>query len=139
MRCVTQLAVTISSDDGSVSHATRLLGDAGVDIRGFSVSDSVDHSTLRLIVDQPVEAQAALEAAGMEVTSSEVIVIALPDHPGGLAGVLREVADAGVSIRYVYSLVSSFVVLNVSSPERACALLECRPLRIVSLAEVVGG
>jgi hypothetical protein len=136
MRTVTQLAVRISSEDGSVSGATRILGDAGVDIRGFSVSDSLDHAVLRLIVDKPEEACRALEAAGLPVVSTEVLVVALPDHPGGLAGVLREVADAGISIEYVYSLISTYVVLNVASPARAIALLEGRPITLVSLEEI---
>lgn len=137
MRTVTQLAVRISSEEGSVSRATQLLGQAGIDIRGFSVSDSHDHAVLRLIVDAPDKALEALEAAGMPVSASEVLVIALPDHPGGLAGVLREVADAGVSIEYVYSLISTYVVLNVASSERAIELLQGRPLRLVTLDEVV--
>ena len=137
MRTVTQLAVRISSDDGSVSDATRLLGEAGVDIRGFSVSDSVDHSVLRLIVDAPDKALLAFEKADMDAAASEVLVIALPDHPGGLAGVLREVAAAGVSIEYVYSLISTYVVLNVASPERASALLEGRPVTLVTIDQIV--
>lgn len=136
MRTVTQLAVRISSEDGSVSDATRLLGDAQVDIRGFSVSDSADHSVLRLIVDAPDKATEAFKAAGMDVKASEVLVIVLPDHPGGLAGVLREVADAGISIEYVYSLISTYVVLNVASPERAAASLEGRPVTLVALEQL---
>jgi hypothetical protein len=100
------------------------------------VSDSFDHAVLRLIVDAPEKAVEAFKAAGMDVVASEVLVIELPDHPGGLAGVLREVADAGVSIEYVYSLISTYVVLNVASPERAIALLEGRPVTLVTLDQV---
>ena len=136
MRTVTQLAVRISSDDGSVSDATRLLGDADVDIKGFSVSDSFDHAVLRLIVDAPDKALEAFRAADIDAEPSQVLVLVLPDHPGGLAGVLREVADAGVSIDYVYSLISTYVVLNVASAERATALLEGRPVTLVTLDQV---
>jgi hypothetical protein len=136
MKTVTQLAVRIPGEDGSVSQATRLLGDAGVDIRGFSVSDTAGDTVLRLIVDAPEEAGEVLDRAGMEVQTSEVLVIALPDHPGGLAGVLREVADAGVGIEYVYSLVSTYVVLNVASPERASEMLEGRALTLMTLDDV---
>jgi hypothetical protein len=107
-----------------------------VDIRGFSVSDSLDQAVLRLIVDAPERAVEAFKAADRDVEASQVLVIALPDHPGGLAGVLREVADAGVSIEYVYSLISTYVVLNVASPERASALLEGRPVTLVTLDQV---
>lgn len=137
MDTVTQVAVRISSDAGSVSEAIALLGETGVDIRGFSVHDSAEHGTLRLIVDDPDRARQAFEDAGLDVTSSEVLVIALPDRPGGLAGVLKEVTDAGVAIEYVYSLVSTFAVLNVASPDAAVALLEGSPVGLVTLGEVL--
>lgn len=136
MRTVTQISVRIASAAGSVSEAIALLGEAGVDIRGFSVHDSAEHGTLRLIVDEPERARHALEDAGLDVASSEVLVIALPDRPGGLAGVLKEVADAGVAIEYVYSLVSTYVVLNVASPEEALALLDGNPVELVMLEDI---
>ncbi len=137
MDTVTQVAVRISSEAGSVSEAIALLGEAGVDIRGFSVHDSAEHGTLRLIVDWPERARTAFEQAGLDATSSEVLIIALPDRPGGLAGVLKEVTDAGVAIEYVYSLVSTFAVLNVASPDAAITLLEGSPVELVSLGEVL--
>jgi hypothetical protein len=137
MRTVTQLSVVISSVAGSVSSTTSLLGESGIDIRGFSLSESVDHAVLRLIVDQPDKAREILEDAGIAASASEVLVVALPDHPGGLAGVLREVAEAGIGIEYVYSLVTTYVVLNVASPERASGLLEGRPVKMVTLDEIL--
>jgi hypothetical protein len=137
MDTVTQVAVRISSEAGSVSEAIALLGEAGVDIRGFSVHDSAEHGTLRVIVDRPERARTAFEQAGLDATSSEVLIIALPDRPGGLAGVLKEVTDAGVAIEYVYSLVSTFAVLNVASPDAAITLLEGSPVELVSLGEVL--
>jgi hypothetical protein len=137
MSTVTQLSVTISNEAGSVSDAICLLGEAGVDIRGFSVHDSAEHGVLRLIVDKPERARKAFEDAGLQVVSSEVLVIALPDRPGGLAGVLKEVTDAGVAIEYVYSLVSTFAVLNVASPEVAIALLADSPVEFVTLDEIL--
>jgi hypothetical protein len=137
MDTVTQVAVGISSEAGSVSEAIALLGETGVDIRGFSVHDSAEHGTLRLIVDRPERARKVFEDAGLDVTMSEVLIIALPDRPGGLAGVLKEVADAGVAIEYVYSLVSTFAVLNVASPAAAIALLQGSPVELVTLEEVL--
>jgi len=62
--------------------------------------------------------------------------IDLPDHPGGLANVLRIVAEAGVNIEYVYSLVSTFVVINVADVNRALHLLGDRPVRLVSQDDI---
>jgi hypothetical protein len=136
MAIVTQLSVRISNEAGSVSEVTRTLGDAGIDIRGFSVSDSAEHGVLRLIVDRPDRALEVLNRAGMTPCETPVLVVALPDHPGGLAGVLKSVAEAGVRVEYFYSLLAPCVVLNVASAEAAEALLAGSPVRMIAADEI---
>ena len=133
---VRQLSVFIENKAGRVSEVTGLLGGAGINIRGFSVSDTADYGILRLIVDRPDQAAGVLRDAGFTVRESDVICIDLPDRPGGLAEVLRVVSEAGVNIEYVYSLVSTYVVVNVADPERALGLLKDRPVRLVSQEEI---
>jgi len=133
---VTQLSVFIANESGRVSEVTRTLGDAGVNIRGFSVSDTADYGILRLVVDQPQEAHDLLRGAGFTVKDTEVICVDLPDQPGGLAGILKIVSDAGVNIEYVYSLIGTYVVLNVADADRALSLLKGKPVRLVSQEEI---
>lgn len=135
-KVVKQLSVFIANEAGRVSEVTGLLGEAGINIRGFSVSDTADYGILRLVVDKPSEAHAALKSAGFTVREDEVICIDLPDEPGGLARVLRVVSEAGVNIEYVYSLISTFVVINVGDAERALHLLGDRPVRLVSQEDI---
>lgn len=136
MATITQLSVFISNEAGQVSEVTRLLGEAGVNIRGFSISDTAEYGVLRLIVDKPQRAAEMLREAGFTVKDAQVVCVDLPDHPGGLAGVLKVVAEAGVNIEYVYSLISTYVVLNVADADRAAKLLEGRPVRLVTQDEI---
>ena len=136
MSNVVQLSVFIANEAGRVSEVTSILGGEDINIRGFSVSDTADYGILRLIVDKPDEAAKALREAGFTVKENDVIVVDLPDHPGGLAGVLKIVSEAGVNIEYVYSLIGTYVVLNVMDVDRAVALLKDRPVRIVGASEV---
>lgn len=133
---IKQLSVFIENKSGRVSEVTGILGDAGVNIRGFSVSDTAEFGILRLVVDRPDEAAVALKAASFTVREDDVICIDLPDVPGGLAGVLKLVASAGVNIEYVYSLIATYVVINVADVERAIHLLADKPVRLVSQAEI---
>lgn len=133
---VRQLSVFIANESGRVSEVTGLLGDAGINIRGFSVSDTADYGILRLVVDTPDEAYVLLKEAGFTVKELDVICIDLPDVPGGLASVLKIVSEAGVNIEYVYSLIGTYVVLNVADVDRAMALLKGRPVRLVSQEEI---
>ena len=133
---VKQLSVFIENKAGRVSEVSDVLGRAGVNIRGFSVSDTADYGIVRLIVDDPAKGKAVLQDAGFTVKSSEVLCIDLPDLPGGLASVLGLVSDAGVNIEYVYSLISTYVVINVADIDRALALLKDKPVELVTQEEI---
>lgn len=133
---VKQLSVFIENKAGRVSEVTDVLGKAGVNIRGFSVSDTADYGIVRLVVNDPDKGKAALTDAGFTVKESEVVCINLPDQPGGLAAVLKHVSEAGVNIEYVYSLISTYVVINVADIDRAISLLKDAPVELVSQEEI---
>ena len=62
-----------------------------------------------------------------------VLVINLADdRPGGLAAVLKTVSDAGVNVEYIYSLVSTYLALNVADVDAAKALLKNTNIDLVS-------
>ncbi len=133
---VHQLSVFIENKAGRVSEVTEVLGEHGVNIRGFSVSDTADYGILRLVVDKPDVGRDALRQRGFTVKESEVICIRLDDEPGSLARVLKIVSDAGVNIEYIYSLVATYVVLNVGDVDAALSLLEGQPVQLVSHEEI---
>jgi len=133
---VKQLSVFIENKAGRVSEITGVLGEAGINIRGFSVSDTAEYGIMRLVVDDPDKGLSVLQDAGFTVKVSDVVCLNLPDHPGGLAGVLKTVADAGVNIEYVYSLISTYVVINVADIDRAITLLQGQPVVLVSQEEI---
>ena len=124
---VKQLSVFIENKAGRVSEITDVLGTHDVNIRGFSVSDTADYGIVRLIVDLPEKGKEALETAGFTVET---------DHPGGLASVLKVVAEAGVNIEYVYSLISTYVVINVADIDRSLSLLKGQPVELVTQEQI---
>lgn len=133
---VRQLSVFIENKAGRVSEITDILGEIGVNIRGFSVSDTAEYGILRLVVDRPDEAKAALKERSFTVKESDVLCIKLEDSPGALAKVLKLVSEAGVNIEYVYSLISTYVVINVGDADRAYSLLKDQPVNLVDQAEI---
>ncbi len=133
---VRQLSVFIENKAGRVSEITDVLGRNDINIRGFSVSDTADFGIVRLIVDDPERGAAVLQDAGFTVKTSDVLCIDLPDLPGGLAGVLKVVSGAGVNIEYVYSLISTYVVINVADIDRAVSLLENQPVVLISQEQI---
>lgn len=134
---VIQLSVFIENRAGRVTEITKALADAGVNIRGLAVSDTEQYGIVRVIVDNVDAGIAALKAAGFTCKPTPVLVINLSeDRPGGLAGVLETVSNAGVNIEYVYSLVSTLLAINVEDVDQATKMLASTDVEIVDQATI---
>jgi hypothetical protein len=120
---VTQLTVFLENRSGRLAEVADLLGAAGINIRGFSTTEAAEYGIVRLIVSDPATARTLLHEAGFTTHFAQVICVKVPDEPGGLARVLDELAAAGVSIDYLYSISFQNVCFAVRDIERAVELL----------------
>jgi hypothetical protein len=101
---VKQLTVFAPNDPGQLSKVTSALTAAGVNIRGLCVIDATDFAALRLIVDKPKEARAALASRRVAVREGEVVVVEVPDEVGALGKLADSFAACGINIDYLYSI-----------------------------------
>ena len=97
-----QLSVTLPNRKGQLGKLTRCLADAKVNIVAVSVLECTEQGTVRLVVDKPAEAAKALRKAGMAPIQTNVLVAAMPNKIGTLAGVAAKLAAKGVSIKFAY-------------------------------------
>ena len=125
---IKQLSVFVENKSGRLAEITAVLAGAGIDIRALSIADTTNFGILRLIVDKPDEAEAALKAAGLTVSLTNVIAIGIPDQPGGFAAAMKALSDAGVGIEYMYAFISrdegrACVILRVENNDAAIRAL----------------
>jgi len=132
---VTQLTVFLENRSGRLAEVADLLGKEGINIRGFSTTEAAEYGIVRLIVADPERARQLLHDAGFTTHFTEVICVKVPDEPGGLARVLDEVAGAGASIDYLYSISFQNICFAVRDIDRAVELLEGK-VTLLSDAEV---
>jgi hypothetical protein len=104
------------------------MGDAGIDLRALSLADTADFGVLRVIVDDPHKALELLRAAGFVVSMTQTLAVPITDTPGGLAHVLRILADAGISVEYSYAFITrkagnAYVILRVADNAQAQRVL----------------
>lgn len=102
---VKQISLFIENKEGRLARVTRLLGDAGINIRALSIADTTDFGILRLIVNDVEKALDVLRQAVYTVSLTDVVAIEVPDTPGGLAGVLESFEQAGLNVEYLYAFV----------------------------------
>ncbi|MBI2844433.1 MAG: ACT domain-containing protein [Armatimonadetes bacterium] len=102
----TQISVYLVNKPGELARMTSQLGKYGINIKAVSVSEAMDYGVVRMIVNDTGRATAALSDAGYGFVTNEVVIAEIPDRPGALAELSQKLADAGISIRYVYATVT---------------------------------
>lgn len=136
-----QISVFLENKSGRLAEVTHALAGAEVNIRALSLAETIDYGVLRLIVDRPKEAKTALAEAGFTVTETEVIAVAMPDRPGGLAGIVDLVTRRGLNIEYLYAFVgqrgeNAVVIFRMDKAQEAIAVLQEGGAKVLSAAEL---
>ena len=106
---MTEFSVTLSNRPGQLAALAKELAESGVNIEALAAFAVDDHGMVRLMVDDPNTARTALQRLGVRFEEHAVVQTILPNRPGTLAEMTRELADSGVNIVAMY--------LTNSSPE----------------------
>lgn len=121
LHVTSQLSVFLANKPGTFASVCETLAKFKINIYAVATSDSVDHSVVRMIVDDPGRALRVLEDIGALVVETEVIMIEGTNKPGSLAQIMRTVAAAKVNIEYAYC---------ATPPQATRGLLVIRPNNI---------
>jgi len=138
---IEQLSVFVENKPGKLVEALETLSDAGVDLRALSLADTADFGILRIIVNESDRAAKVLQKAGYLVKSNNVLPVIVGDKPGGLSGVLRLLADAGVDVEYTYAFVAhsrdnAYVILRVNDNDAAIKILNENDISLLNAADM---
>jgi len=125
---VEQISIFIENKSGRLAEVTRILGDAGVNIRALSLADTSDFGILRLIVDQIDKAKDTLKAGGFTVNKTEVVAVEVPDRPKGLFSILDVLENSSVNVEYMYAFVercgeNAVIIFRFDDTESAIKIL----------------
>ena len=125
---VYQISVFLENRAGQFAEITTVLAQNGVDLRAISIAETADYGVLRMIVDDRTKAADILMQHGYLLSMTPVLVIAVPDQPGGVAPVLAKLAEGDMDIEYMYSLFThkegkSYIVFRVAENEKFVQLL----------------
>ncbi|OGH55711.1 MAG: amino acid-binding protein [Candidatus Lindowbacteria bacterium RIFCSPLOWO2_12_FULL_62_27] len=123
-----QLSVFLKNAPGVLAKLSSDLADHEIDILGMTVSDTVDHAVVRLMVSNPDKAMDILESAGQLVVESEVLVLELSNRRGALEDLAERLSRARINIEYAYGTVGlrekkGVLIIRVSDIKRALKVL----------------
>jgi hypothetical protein len=124
----TDLTVVLDDRAGQLAHMGEALGDAGVNIEGFSATTHDGIGVVHVLVDNAMVAQNALILADIKVEGeADAVVIDLTDEadkPGTLGRVAAKVASAGINVSVAYLGMHDRAVLVTSDNEKAREALQ---------------
>jgi hypothetical protein len=102
METATQLAVFLENRPGALARVCEALAKAGVNIHALTVSDTVDHAVVRMIVSDATKALMLFGERGVLAFENEVLIIEAPNEMGVLGKITDALSRAEVNIEYAY-------------------------------------
>jgi len=125
---VKQLSIFLENKAGRVAEITEILAGMGVNLDAISIADTESYGILRIIVENPEETCDSLRKRGVTATLTDVLDVSVRHEPGGLARILKILADNNIAIEYIYTSMSTkdgfaSIIIRVENPEEAEKLL----------------
>lgn len=138
---IKQISVFLENRTGQLSEITQLLADNQVDIRAISIAETSSYGLARMIVDNTQKASDILLRHGDMLSVTPVWAVEVPDEPGGLARLLKLLAEGGIDVEYMYSLFThragkAYMVLRISNEPVFLSVLGENRVRLVGMEEL---
>lgn len=127
-KIATQLSIFAENKPGRMAKICYTLGQMGVNIYSMSVHDTVDHSIIRFIVDNPTKALILLEEDGLYIMTHKVVMVNIGNEVGNLGEISSLLARADDNIEYAYCTATelqetAMLVIKTKDAERTLDIL----------------
>jgi len=99
-----QLSIFLENSPGHLKRMCEILAAANVNIETLTIAETNNFGVVRIIVDKPEAAIAALEQSGLAFKQVDVLAIEIADKPGALLAILEKAQTANLNIEYMYAL-----------------------------------
>jgi hypothetical protein len=128
MEIATQLALFLANKPGTLAAVSDALAAENINIFGLTISDTIDHAVVRMVVSDHARALAIFEEHGTLVVENEVLMLEHDNKPGTLSQIAKKLAAENVNIEYAYL---------ASAPSAEKGLLILRPNNLEKAFEIL--
>jgi hypothetical protein len=131
VRIVEQLALFLANKPGTLAEVCDALASERVNIYGLTISDTVDHAVVRMVVSDTRRALAVFESRGTLVIENEVLMIENDNKPGSLSEISSILSEHKINIEYAYlasmpSARRGLLIVRVTDTKKALKALSRR-------------
>ncbi len=108
-----EFKVTVQDTPGTLARLGTILGKAGVNIEAIQGTSREGKGFVQCVPSDEEKAAVALDAAKIEYSKREVLVVRVLDEPGMLGDVALVMSKAGINIDSVYVTTRGHMVFGV--------------------------
>ena len=128
MQITKQIAIFLDNRPGMLARVADTLAEAKINIYAITTSDTVDHSVIRMVVNDYRRALHVIEEHGALAVEDDVLMVEGSNKPGEMARIAHKLAKARINIEYCYSATppdarKGLMILRVSNPVKALKVL----------------
>jgi hypothetical protein len=129
MYITAQFSVFMVNKPGVLAHILGELAKAKINIIAMTVTDSVEHGVLRVVLDNTDLAEQILGKANLPVNKTEVLCVNLDNKAGALAVIAEKLAVNHINISYAYCTAGAkggrtTGILKVADVKKAMKILQ---------------
>ena len=134
MEIVTQLSLFLVNEPGTLAAVCDELATQDINIYALTISDTVDHAVVRMVVSDTYKAVHMLEERGVLVVENNVLMIQNSNKPGALSRIAATLAKAKINIEYAYFATppgdkNGLLILRASETKKALKALSKKEKR----------
>ncbi|MBE5872576.1 MAG: ACT domain-containing protein [Lachnospiraceae bacterium] len=139
---VKQISVFAENKPGKMNEMTEVLAANNINMRALSLAETEGFGIIRLIVDDAYEAATVLKDAGYINKLTTVVIVEIPDVPGGLNEVLKVFTRANINLSYMYALAGekgsdkARMVFRVNDHKAAEAAMEKAGIKVLTQEDI---
>lgn len=128
MNSVKQLSVFVEDKPGMMNKLTEVLAANSINMRALSLAETEGFGIVRIIAPDVYDASTILTDAGYINKLVPVVVVEIPDVPGGLNKVLNVFTKESLNVKYMYAVSEAktdkaYMVFRVEGHKAAQAAL----------------
>jgi len=139
MNALNLIAVFVENKPGQTARVTKILAQAGANIRWATIASSGRFGVMKFLVDQCDRAVQALKDSGLMVSLLEVLAVEVENRPGSLQAVADCLAQHDLNLDNCSGFVANnraILVVEAQELARARSILEKQGLRIITQEEM---
>lgn len=102
MQMARQLSVSLVNKPGRLADMLTALNKSRVTLRALTVMDSGERGTVRFVPDDVVAAEQALDELSIRYDATDVLLVEMPNQPGGFRKLCERLATEHLNIDYAY-------------------------------------